>query len=154
MKKYKVSAEPKLHCNIDEKVFSKALLACRIFTAAALIYMALGSLLFWREFLVNTMALGIPFSIGTSFGSAILQLVVGLFLLLGWQTRVCAMCAVCISLLCAVIFFAGQYNHVFVAWCLLLCAPLSALMWLGAGIYSLDFKHSQQTANQIFRGKL
>ena len=153
MTKNQIDIQPNLHCKIDEKAFSRALFMCRFFTGIALIYMALGSLLYWREFLVNTAALSIPFSVWASFGLAGLELFAGLFLLLGYYTRLCAGIALPICLVCACIFFAGNYNHVFVAWCLLLCAPLGVLMWLGSGIFSLDFKRSQRAACQFLRGK-
>ena len=53
----KQDTAPVLHCNIDEKAFSKAMFLCRFFTGLAMVYFALGSLFYWREFLVNTAAL-------------------------------------------------------------------------------------------------
>ena len=146
--------QPALHCKIDEKAFSKAMFLCRFFTGSALIYMAVGSLLYWREFLFNAAFWGFPYTVGVAFGLLGLQLFLGLFLLLGWYTRVCALFAFLMALTGALIFFAGNLNHVFVAWCLLLAAPLGVLMGLGPGIFSLDFRRSQRAARQIFRGKL
>ena len=141
-----------LHCNINEKAFSCALFLCRLFTAAALIYMALGSLLYWREFLVNTATLGLPHAVTVSFLLMGMELLIGLFLLLGWYTRWCALIAWLLSLICAVIFFLGQLNNIFVALCLLLCAPISVLVLLGAGAISLDYKRSQRAVQKILRG--
>lgn len=145
---------PQLRCKIDEKAFSKALFVCRFFTGLALMYMALGSLLYWREFLVNTVSFGIPLAVWISFGLCAAELVIGLFLLLGWRTRACACVALPLAVVCAIIFFAGDYNAVFAAWCLLLCAPLGVLIFLGSGVFSLDFKRSQRQARQFMRGKL
>ena len=70
---------PVLHCNIDEKAFSKAMFLCRFFTGLAMVYLALGSLLYWREFLVNTAALGFPFAVPLAFFMAAAELFLGLF---------------------------------------------------------------------------
>lgn len=142
----------KLHCKINEKAFSNALFLCRLFTGGALIYLALGSLLYWREFMVNTAALGFPFAVPLSFGLAGAELFIGLFLLLGWYSRFFALVALPVTLICAAVFFAGQYNNVFVALCVLLCAPLSTLLLLGSGAISLDYKRSQRQAQEFFRG--
>lgn len=143
---------PMLHCNIDEKAFSKALFLCRFFTGAAMIYLSLGSLFYWREFLVNTASLGFPFSVPAAFFIAAAELFLGLFLLLGWRTRLSALAALPLGLICAIIFFAGGYNKVFVALCLLQLAPLSVLLLLGPGVVSLDYKRSQRAARRFFRG--
>ncbi len=143
---------PQLHCNIDEGAFSKAMFLCRLFTGLAMVYLALGSLLYWREFLVNTAALGIPFSVPVAFCVAAAELFLGLFLLLGWRTRAGALAALPLTLFCAIIFFAGGYNRVFVALCLLQLAPLSVLLLLGPGVISLDYKRSQRAARRFFRG--
>lgn len=143
---------PTLHCNIDEKAFSKALFLCRFFTGAAMVYLALGSLFYWREFLVNTAALGFPFSVPAAFFFAAAELFLGLFLLLGWRTRLSALAALPLTLICAIIFFAGGYNKVFVALCLWQFAPLCTLLLLGPGVISLDYKRSQRAARRFFRG--
>ncbi len=141
-----------LHCNVDEKSFSKAMFLCRFFTGISMIYFALGSLLYWREFLVNTAALGFPFSVPVAFALTGAELFLGLFLLLGWHTRFSALVALPLTLICAIIFFAGDYNKAFVVLCLLLCAPLGTLLWLGPGLISLDYKRSQRAARRFFRG--
>lgn len=141
-----------LHCKIDEKMFSRALFLCRLFTGAAMVYLALGALLYWREFMVNTHALGVPFAVGLSFFFAGAELFLGLFLLLGWFTRLSALAALPLGLICAIIFFAGGYNNLFVALCLLQLAPLCTLMLLGPGVISLDYKRSQRAARRFLRG--
>ena len=141
-----------MHCNINEKAFSWALFICRFFTATALIYLALGCLLYWREFLVNTAALGIPYAVPVSLGLSIIELLIGLFLLLGWHTRIAALIAWPLSLVCVVVFFMGQFNNVFVALCLLLCAPLGVLILLGSGAISLDYRRSQRAIQKFLRG--
>ena len=141
-----------LHCKIDEKAFSKAMFLCRFFTGLSMRYFALGSLFYWREFLVNTAALGFAFSVPVSFFLAGAELFLGLFLLLGRHTRLSALAALPLTLICAIIFFAGGYNKAFVALCLLCFAPLCTLMLLGPGLISLDFKRSQRAARRFFRG--
>ncbi len=143
---------PKLHCKIDENAFSKAMFICRFFTGTALLYLALGSMFYWREFLVNTASFGLPFSVPLAFGLAAAELFVGLFLVLGWRTRLSALAALPLAFICAIIFFAGEYNKIFVALCLLLCAPLGVLLLLGPGVISLDYKRSQRAARRFFRG--
>ena len=143
-----------LHCNINEKAFSYALFICRLFTSSALIYLALGSLLYWREFLVNTAALGVPYAVPVSLTLSGVQFFIGLFLLLGWHTRFFAWVAWLLGLGCAVVFFMGQFNKVFVVLCLLLCAALSVLALLGSGAISLDYKRSQRAAQKFLRGSL
>lgn len=142
----------KLHCNISDKSFSWALFLVRFFTGTALIYLAVGCLLYWREFLVNTASLGLPAAVPVSFGLTGVELLVGLFLLLGWFTRFWAGAGLIVSLACMVIFFAGNYNPIFVVMCLLLCACFSILCWLGSGAISLDYKRSQRQFLQFFRG--
>ena len=141
-----------LRCKIDEKAFSRALFVCRLLTGAALIYLAVGSLLYWREFVVNAANLGIPFALPVALGLVMAELFIGLFTLLGWHTHLTAGLGIVVSLICAVVFFAGQYNTLLVVLCLLLSAPLSVLLWLGPGAISLDYKRSQRKLSEFFRG--
>lgn len=145
---------PQLRCNIDETMFSRAMFFCRFFTGGALIYLALGSLFYWREFLVNTASLGFgSVSVPLAFCLVAAELFLGLFLLLGWFTRATALFAGIITLCCAGIFFAGDYNKIFVALCLLLCAALCVPLMLGPGVISLDYKRSQRHASRdMMRG--
>ena len=142
----------KLHCNIDEKAFSKAMFCCRLFVGAAMIYLALGSLFYWREFLVNANALGFPFVVPLSFMLTVAELFLGLFLWMGWHTRVNALLSLLLSIICMIVFFTGGYNKVFVAMCLLQISALCPLCFLGPGAISLDFKRSQRRARRFFRG--
>ncbi len=125
---------------------------CRFFTGAAMAYLAAGSLLYWREFLVNTASFGLPLAVPSAFALAGAELFLGLFLMLGLFTRLCALAALPLCAVCAVVFFAGGYNNVFVALCLLQCAPLSVLLLLGPGAVSLDYKRSQRAAGRFLRG--
>ncbi len=148
----KLMPDVKLHCNIDERAFSKAMFFCRFFTGVSMIYLALGSLLYWREFLVNANALGFPFVVPLSFALVVIELFLGLFLLLGWYTRVNAMLSLLIGLICSVVFFVGASNKIFVVLCMLQVAALCPLCLLGPGSISLDFKRSQRRARRFFRG--
>ena len=143
-----------LRCNINEVAFSRALFLCRFITGLVMIYLALGSLFFWREWLVNTASFGLPHSLSVAFGLAGLELIMGLVLMLGWHTRISAGAALLLSLICAIIFFAGEYNAVFLALCVLFWAPFGVLLILGPGVISLDYKRSQRQARHLFRGKL
>ena len=140
------------HCNINETTFSWGLFICRLFTGSALIYLALGSLLYWQEFMVNTAILGIPYPMWTSFCLSGTELFIGLFLWLGWYTRFWAGTGLVISMACAIIFFVGQVNNVLAAQCLLLCATMSVFMWMGPGMISLDYKRRQRAAEKSLRG--
>ena len=142
----------KLHCNISDKAFSWALFLGRFLAGVAMVYLAAGSLLYWREFLVNTASFGWFKAVPVSFGLAGTELFVGLFLLLGWFTRFWAGVGLVVSLMWAIVFFAGDYNPVFVALCLLLGSSLGMLWCLGAGTISLDYKRSQRQFMQFFRG--
>lgn len=154
MTKNKPNVNLELHCQVDEKDFSRALFLCRLFVGTALIYLALGSLLYWREFMVNVHFLSLGPAVPVALGLAGAELFIGLFLILGWYTRVFAAVGMLLALVCTIVFFAGKYNAVFVAMCLLLCASLSVLIWLGAGAISLDYKRSQRKLLKFFRGSV
>ena len=99
-----------LHCQINEKAFSRALFMCRLLTGGVLVYLSAGSLLYWREFMVNTVSFGVPHAAALAMGLAAAQLFVGLFLILGWYTRFWAILGGILSLICMVVFFAGNFN--------------------------------------------
>lgn len=138
-----------LRCNIDEGIFSKALFACRLLTGVGFIYLALGCLFYWREFLVNVHWIGIPFAWPLSFLLAGAELFAGLFLILGWHTRINAAMAWPLSMLCCWVFFAGNYNAVCIVLLLQISAALSVLFMLGSGKISLDYKRSQRAARRF-----
>ncbi len=152
MSKKQKAPSLKLHCNIDEKAFSKALFVCRILVGSALIYWALGALLYWRDFAANAASLDFPFAQPLAIGLAMAELLIGLFLMLGWYTRFWAGIELIVSGLCMVVFFAGTIDKILIVMCLLLAACMSVLMWLGPGVLSLDYKRSQYAFSQIFRG--
>lgn len=151
-KKNKLDVE--LHCRVEEESFSRAMLCCRICTGGTFIYLAIGSLLYWREFLINTAICGLPWPIYTACILAGGTLLIGLLLLLGCYTRWCARGAVLWAAGYCAVFFAGDYNAVCGALYLSFLASLSVLMWLGPGKLSIDFKRSQRKAFQSLRGKL
>lgn len=141
-----------LHCNIDEKTFSLAVFLSRLITGGALLYVTLGCLFFYREFLYNLTALRVPFSVPVGFVLVVAELFAALFLILGWFTRAAAFVSFLCTVLCAVVFFAGDFNKIFVALCALLVAPLVTVMMLGPGRISLDFSHAQRKTRKFFRG--
>lgn len=141
-----------LHCQIDEEVFSWVMFLVRLLAGSVLIYVAIGSLLYSREFLYNAMALGLPMPmpVGLSLLGGLLAL--ALLLILGWFTRlVCALSALCMTAV-GFIFFAAELNKIYVALVLLLVTALLTPALLGPGKISLDYKHALRRANRMFRG--
>lgn len=141
-----------LHCNIDERIFSVAMFLCRFIVGLVLIYITLGNLFYWRDFIYNVASLHVPFSVGIGFGLIVAELFLSLFLILGWFTKKVAFALGLVSLSCAFVFFGGDLNKIFVALCLLLTAPLSVLVLLGPGRLSMDFSSAVKKSNKNFRG--
>lgn len=145
-------AEMELHCKIDEQQFSLAMFLSRLLTGLCLLYVTAGCLLFYRDFLYNLTALRVPFSVPAGFVLVTLELFCALFLILGWYTRLAAAAGFVCSCACAVVFFAGDLNKIFVAFCILLATPLLMVAMLGPGRISLDFRHAQRRSKKIGRG--
>lgn len=141
-----------LHCNIDEKTFSWAIFLSRLITGGSLLYITMGCLFFHREFFFNLIALRVPVSVPMGFTLVVLELFAALFLVLGWFTRIAAAVSFFCTVLCGVVFFAGDFNKIFVALCLFLLSPLITILLLGPGRISLDFSHAQRKTRRFFRG--
>lgn len=141
-----------LHCNIDENLFSLTVFLTRLLSGLALLYITVGCLLFYREFLYNAAALGFPFPVALGIGVLVAELFLALLLMLGWFTRAAAaMSAVC-TLAAGVIFFAADVNKIYVALILLLITAHLPAVMLGPGKISLDYKHAVRRAQKTFRG--
>ncbi len=141
-----------LHCKIDENRFSLAMFLSRLLTGLSLLYVTVGCLLFYREFLYNLTALRVPFSVPVGFALVTAELFCALFLILGWYTRAVAAAGFVCSCACAAVFFAGDLNKMFVAFCVLLATPMLTVAMLGPGRISLDFKHARRRSKKILRG--
>lgn len=125
---------------VSSKKVSWLLLTMRVLLGIFLLYFTLGNLFFYREFLYNITALGMPFPITLGFGLLGLEFVAAIFLLVGWFTRFFSVVQLVVSIGIGIFFFAMDINKIFVALVILLCMATLPTLWLGAGKYSLDFK--------------
>ena len=141
---------PQVHCNINEKAFSWTVFLTRLLAGGTLLYLSAGCLLFYREFLANAAAAGWPAELGLAVVAA--QLVLALLLILGWLTRWAAGSAVVCTALWGVLFFASNFNKVYVALLILLVAALLPAALLGPGRMSVDFFHARRRVEKQFRG--
>ena len=144
--------KPEVHCKLNEKMFSITVFLSRLLTGLMLIYICIGCLLYYREFLWNAAALGIAMPVQVGIGIVIAELFVALFLLLGWFTRWAAGVALFNTALLAGVFFAADFNKLYVALLVLLIAALLPAVLLGPGRFSLDFIHARRRAEKQFRG--
>ena len=141
-----------LRCNIDEDVFSLTVFITRLLTGGVLLYVSVGCLLFYREFLYNATAIGLPLPVPAGLTVAVAELFLGLLLILGWFTRPAAALAFIITVVLGVIFFAADINKLYVALLVLLAAALLPAAMLGPGKISLDYKHALRRAQKTYRG--
>ena len=141
-----------LHCNIDEDVFSLAVFLTRLLTGLVLLYITVGSLLFYREFLYNAAALGLPLPVPLGLTILVVELFLALLLILGWFTRPAALAAWMGTVIMGFIFFASDLNKIYVALLMLLAAALLPATMLGPGKISLDYKHAVRRAQKSRRG--
>lgn len=141
-----------LRCNIDEDVFSLTVFITRLLTGGVLLYVSVGCLLFYREFLYNATAIGLPLPVPAGLTVAVAELFLGLLLILGWFTRPAAALAFIITAVLGVIFFAADINKLYVALLVLLAAALLPVAMLGPGKISLDYKHALRRAQKTYRG--
>lgn len=141
-----------LHCNIDENLFSLTIFLTRLLSGLTLLYIAVGCLLFYREFLYNATALGLPLPVPLGITVLVAELFLALLLILGWFTRAAAGLSVFFTLAAGVIFFAADVNKIYVALILLLITALLPAVILGPGKISLDYKHAVRRAQKTFRG--
>ena len=76
------------HCQIDENIFSLTIFLTRLCTGVVMLYVAVGSLLYYRDFLYNAAALGWPMPVAVGITISVSLLFLGLLLILGWFTRI------------------------------------------------------------------
>ena len=141
---------PQVYFNVDEKMVSWTVFLTRLLAGITLLYISIGCLLFYREFLFNAAALSIP--VGVALGWVIIELFAALLLLLGWFTRWVAGAAVLCTSALGIVFFAANFNKVYVALLLLLIAALLPAWLIGPGRISLDFTHARKRVEKEFRG--
>jgi len=140
-----------LHCKIDERTFSLTVFMTRLLAGAVLLYHAAGGLLYYREFLANAAILGVPSPVATGISVLVLEIIAAMLLILGWFTRWTSLFCVLICAGVGWIFFASEFNKSYVMLVVLLIATLLPSVCLGPGRISLDFKHAQKRAQNIFR---
>lgn len=141
-----------LHCKIDEDVFSWTVFLTRSLVALVMLYVAVGGLLYYREFLYNAAVLGWPMPVTVGITVLVVQIFLAGMLLLGWFTRLVCGLSVLEMIAVGAIFFAGEINRIFIALILLLITALLPSALLGPGKISLDYKHALGRANKTFRG--
>lgn len=141
---------PQVHCNINEKAFSWTVFLTRLLAGGVLLYLSIGCLLYYREFLFNAAALNWP--IPLALGMVIAELFFALLLLLGWFTRWAAGLSVLCTGALGIVFFGSNFNKVYVALLILLIAALLPAALLGPGRISLDFTHARRRVEKQFRG--
>ena len=141
-----------LHCKINEEMFSRVIFAIRLLIGGVLIYITMGSLLYYRDFLYNAAVLGYPMPVVVGFLLLAGQLLLALLLMLGWCTRLVAALSVVVSAIAGIIFFAGDVNKIYVALLVLLITALLPPALLGPGKISLDYKQAVKHAAKEFRG--
>lgn len=143
-----------LHCNVNEKVFCWVLFLTRLAVSLVLLYVAVGGLLYYREFLYNAAALGVPLPVSVGIGLLVGQCLLALLLTLGWLTRwisgLSTLCLIAVGF----IFFAGEINSIYVALVVLLITSLLPSVLLGPGKISLDYNRAVRRANKNTRGSL
>ena len=143
---------PPVHCNINENTFSWTIFLTRLLCATVLIYVSVGCLLYYREFLYNAAVLGIPVPVGVGIGLLVLQLFLALLLVLGLFSRFVAGASIfCLSAV-AFIFFGADLNKIYIALIVLLMTALLPTLLLGPGKLSLDFNEVRRRVAKEFRG--
>ena len=145
-------SKPDVHCKLDEKMFSLTVFLTRLFAGFVLLYISVGCLLYYREFLYNAAAAGLPMPVELGITLLIVELFIALFLLLGWFTRWAAGGALLSTAFVGFVFFASDFNKLYVALIVLLMAALLPAALLGPGRISLDFTHARRRAEKQFRG--
>ena len=131
-------------------MFSYTVFLTRLLAGGTMLYVSVGALLYYREFLFNAVALGIPLGLGVTI--AVAEIFLGLFLLLGWFTRWAAGLSVLCTALMGFVFFASDFNKVYIALLILLITSLLPAALLGPGRLSLDFIHARRRVEKEFRG--
>ena len=140
---------PQVHCNIDEEALSWTVFITRILAGGVLLYISVGCLLYYREFLFNAAAINWPLPV--ALGVVITELFLALLLILGWFTRWAAGLSVLCTGALGFVFFSANFNKVYVALLVLLIAALLPAALLGPGRFSLDFIHARRRVEKQFQ---
>ena len=137
-----MQTDSSLHYNISERAFSWMIFCTRLVSSLVLFYISLGGLLFYREFLYNAAAAGLPLPVG--IGLLLAQIIFAFFVLLGFFARFCAgACLVCLAGV-GFLFFGLDFNKIYIALVLLLAAALLPTLMVGAGRFSVDFNRARR----------
>ena len=113
---------PSVSYTISERAFSWMIFLTRLVSSFVLVYISLGGLLFYREFLYNAAAAGLPLSVG--IGMLVGQIFLAFLILLGlWARMAAGASIVCLAGVCF-IFFGSDFNKIYVALILLLATAL------------------------------
>ena len=96
-------------------MFSLTLFLTRLLSGLTLLYITIGCLLFYREFLYNATAMGLPLHVPAGLALVVAELFLSLLLMLGWFTRPAAGLAVLSTAGLAAVFFAADFNKLYVA---------------------------------------
>ena len=142
--------KPEVHCKLDEKMFSLTVFLTRLLVGLILLYISVGCLLYYREFLYNAAAIGL--SVWAGIAIVVAEMFLALLLLLGWFTRWAAGAALLCTACLGFVFFASDFNKLYVALLVLLITALLPPALLGPGRISLDFSHARRQAEKQFRG--
>ncbi len=141
-----------VHCNINEKAFSWTIFITRLLAGLVILYFSVGCLLYYREFLYNAATIGLPMPVPLGIGLLVAELFLALLLILGCFTRwAAALCVLCTAVT-AVVFFASNFNKLYVALLVLLIAALLPAALLGPGRISVDFNSARRRVEKQFRG--
>ena len=140
-----------VHCNISEKAFSWTIFITRSLAALVILYFSVGCLLHYREFLYNAAAIGLPMPVPLGIGLLVAELFLALLLILGCFTRWAAALSVLCTAVTAVVFFASNFNKLYVALLVLLIAALLPAALLGPGRISVDFNSARRRLEKQFR---
>ena len=97
-------------------------------------------------------AAGMGISSTLAMGAVIAELFLALLLILGWYTRWAAGIAVLCTGILGVVFFASNFNKVYIALLILLIAALLPAALLGPGRISIDFARARSRVENEFRG--
>ena len=131
-------------CNVDETAFSIAMLISRFLCCAAAIYFVFGILLNFRsaaEIIILKYNADIPS--GVIVAECMLGAAAAFAFLLGYRTKVMAVCLMLFWVINGFIFFGADVNNFFFFFVLVALAGLTPAVILGPGKYSIDFKKAE-----------
>ncbi|MDR0291775.1 MAG: DoxX family protein [Elusimicrobium sp.] len=131
-------------CVVDETAFSVSMLVSRLLCSAAAVYFVFGILLNFRSAADMVMLkFNITIPSGVIVAESILGVIAAFAFLLGYRTKLTAICLMVFWVINGVIFFGADVNNFFLFFILVAVAGLTPAVILGPGKYSLDFKKAE-----------